>query len=381
MDLELRDALRELGLAPGASRRDVKRARRDAARRWHPDQFHSDDAERRLAERRLTRVNDAYRFLEGRGFGTGSAPSARPVAKARPSSRPRTTRERLVAAGTTLTWWSGAALLLFIAYIAPRAGGSGASLARASTSPVFDAIGDGVSDRRASRVIDERPFDGEPFTWDGSDVSAPPPSHETGPVTETIRAPSTVHFFTLGSSQERVRAVQGAPRVEDGARWWYGFSWVDFDSDGLVAHWYDSGSLRLRARLVPNAPGPRPDHYTRGSSKDDVLRAEGSPKRFTNERWWYGYSWVDFDGETVSSWYDSGAHGLLARLVPAPGTEACSRFSIGSTKDEVLVAQGSPRRFDDAFWHYGWSWVEFSGDVVVNWYDSGEHQLRAFRTD
>ena len=63
----------------------------------------------------------------------------------------------------------------------------------------------------------------------------------------------------------------------------------------------------LRARLVPSAPGRRPEFFTIGSTKDEVLRVQGSPRRFDDDRWEYGYSYVEFDENgRVVDWYDSG---------------------------------------------------------------------------
>src|SRR5438105_9702418 len=54
-----------LGVTPGASPEEIKRAYRALARRWHPDRVQGDDAARRLAESKLREINRAYHALKG----------------------------------------------------------------------------------------------------------------------------------------------------------------------------------------------------------------------------------------------------------------------------------------------------------------------------
>lgn len=58
-------AFRVLGLAPGASADDLRRAWLDLAQVWHPDRFAHDDRLRAKAERNLQRINAAYQLLAG----------------------------------------------------------------------------------------------------------------------------------------------------------------------------------------------------------------------------------------------------------------------------------------------------------------------------
>ena len=56
--------LEKLGLEPGASREDVKKAYRDLSKVWHPDRFSEDPALQKKAEEQLKAINDAYNHLE-----------------------------------------------------------------------------------------------------------------------------------------------------------------------------------------------------------------------------------------------------------------------------------------------------------------------------
>ena len=74
---------RVLGLAPGASLREVKQAYRAGVKRWHPDQFSRDARLEQGAEEKLKELNEAYTALcgrEGRARGRGYSAYGRPAA-------------------------------------------------------------------------------------------------------------------------------------------------------------------------------------------------------------------------------------------------------------------------------------------------------------
>jgi len=53
------------------------------------------------------------------------------------------------------------------------------------------------------------------------------------------------------------------------------------------------------------------------------------------------------------------------------GTVQRGFFTIGSTKDEVLAAQGTPSAIIGDQWFYGSSWVTFSKGTVSGWNTGG----------
>lgn len=385
MNRELNEALRELGLAAGATPREIERARRALAMAWHPDRFHRDPVRMRAAEEKLRRVNAAFRLLRDRGFDTGRAApqSSRSSQSSRPSrapfeSSPRSSRRpvRRSGRGRKAAWWSAVFALMAFAYVTSNEGGRARALTSVSgysaedRSTIERARWDAGGLERWTRGNRLAAIEGIAAPHQPGESSSPPPS---GRATPAPPAP----FFTIGSSKEDVSAIQGAPRRFDGERWEYGYSYVEFDDDRVV-RWYDSRREVLRARLVPTGPGPRLEYFTVDSTKDEVLRAQGSPRRFTDERWEYGYSYVVFEGDRVARWYDSRAHALRARLVPAAGVPTPEYFTVGSTRDEVLLLQGSPPRFTETRWEYGYSSITFDEQGrVVDWHDSGQRQLMA----
>ena len=45
------------------------------------------------------------------------------------------------------------------------------------------------------------------------------------------------------------------------------------------------------------------------------VKVQGSPRKFDEDLFWYGYSYVQFEVDRVISWSDSGNEPLKARLV------------------------------------------------------------------
>jgi hypothetical protein len=75
MTSEIQSFYRALELQPGASLEQVKQARRELAKVWHPDRFPNDPKLQRKAQERLKDINNAYEILHE--FLTSGAPPSR----------------------------------------------------------------------------------------------------------------------------------------------------------------------------------------------------------------------------------------------------------------------------------------------------------------
>jgi outer membrane protein assembly factor BamE (lipoprotein component of BamABCDE complex) len=157
----------------------------------------------------------------------------------------------------------------------------------------------------------------------------------------------------------------------------------DHSSESLFLYGYSSVSFQrgrvtswsdtdknLKVRLVPAAAASR-DFFTVGSTKDEVVALQGTPNNFSESLFLYGYSSVSFQGGRVTSWSNTDKN-LKVRLVPAA---AASRdfFTVGSTKDEVVALQGTPDNFSESLFLYGYSSVSFQRGKVVSWSDVGKN--------
>jgi hypothetical protein len=137
----------------------------------------------------------------------------------------------------------------------------------------------------------------------------------------------------------------------------------------------------------PRAPGvgtaDASSYFTIGSTRQDVLRIQGTPSRITDGTWHYGRSKVFFENGRVSGWKESPGDRLSVNLpqeqAPArpDATTRNIHFSIGSTKAEVLAAQGEPIIKTDTLWDYGVSKVYFRKGRVTGWYNSPIDPLHA----
>ena len=62
--MDFNRAYKVLGLYPGASKDEVKRAYRDMAQVWHPDRFEHNERLAQKAQKNLKRINEAFELLE-----------------------------------------------------------------------------------------------------------------------------------------------------------------------------------------------------------------------------------------------------------------------------------------------------------------------------
>ena len=68
---------RILGLPPGVSQEEIKKAYRDLAQVWHPDRFAHNERLRRKAQDNLRRINEAFETLRSHDPGQSASPPSR----------------------------------------------------------------------------------------------------------------------------------------------------------------------------------------------------------------------------------------------------------------------------------------------------------------
>ena len=90
-----------LGVAPGASARELKDAYRDLAKVWHPDRFSHDPRLQQKAQEKLKEINEAYALLTSGKAGGRKRPApapAEPHAPAAAAARRKRARPILITA-------------------------------------------------------------------------------------------------------------------------------------------------------------------------------------------------------------------------------------------------------------------------------------------
>ena len=177
------------------------------------------------------------------------------------------------------------------------------------------------------------------------------------------------NYFTIGSTRDQVVAVEGTPdHYDDGGRELrYGESRITFQR-GRVVSWHMNPSGSLNAKLLPEYEEDV-DVFTLGSSRDAVLSVQGTPDHFSDQSFHYGHSMVHFANDRVSGWNEATNYPLSVVLEPSNPTSS-KYFTLGSTRDEVIAAQGTPSQYSARMLKYGYSTVSFENGLVVSWYQS-----------
>lgn len=235
-------------------------------------------------------------------------------------------------------------------------------------------------DPRVYQIIWLKDSDSAQVSAKASPAPAVPAPQITNQAAALVPSPSpkrassigvTGNYFTVGSTKNKVLEVQGTPDSFTPKEFRYGVSHVYFNGDYVVG--WDNNFPKLRALLAPSIVGSR-DYFTVGSSKDEVLSVQGTPDSFTEREFRYGVSHVYFSGDRVMSW-DNNFPKLKAKLVTSSTTTSRQYFTVGSTKEEVILIQGTPDSFSENEFRYGVSHVHFQNGRVISW-DNNFPKLR-----
>jgi outer membrane protein assembly factor BamE (lipoprotein component of BamABCDE complex) len=130
-----------------------------------------------------------------------------------------------------------------------------------------------------------------------------------------IAVEPTPAYITVGSTKDDVLAIQGMPSRFSEQVWEFGQSRLYFNGDH-VARWDVWLRFPLKVRLLPDASFVTvPPYFTVGSTKDEVLRVQGTPSRLAERVWDYGHSRVYFADGRVSRWHEWRGSPLKARVL------------------------------------------------------------------
>lgn len=121
--------------------------------------------------------------------------------------------------------------------------------------------------------------------------------------------------------------------------------------------------------LPPALPKPKAaapvSFFTLGSSVYEVLTIQGRPTRIQGDTWFYGLSEVHFTNQRVCG-YNNFDGSLRVKLAPAVhGGRSPDYITIGSTRQQVLLVQGTPARIEGNRWYYGFAELIFEDGFVT----------------
>lgn len=139
---------------------------------------------------------------------------------------------------------------------------------------------------------------------------------------------------------------------------------------------YDNQSSDHRHNADSTDAAPAEKRFTVGSSLGEVYAIQGVPTKTEKDIWYYGNSRVYFAKGKVLRWDENTDNPLRVDIVPGFEKANARSFGRGSTKEEVLAAQGRPDRDAGSVWDYGLSRVYFERDRVTGWHEAQYNPLR-----
>jgi hypothetical protein len=357
------EALHVLGLGMEALENEIRSAYRLLAKAWQPEGFQDDPALKEAAETKLKDVQTAFDFLTL--TSTDRAQARRPIylstklaaAPAVPNAVPAT---QVAHAGSVAPVpapipsaaaspaaapdeappqgpWPMIKMLLLITAVALvilRVGYVWYVL-KAQTAHVGSVAAiNSSSEGSAPQLPEEKILDAVAQAWmrlapQNSAPAAGPQTEQPAPRNEKSRQPQTTH---------------------------------------TAAHPAQPATIKLKP------------YVTVGSTRDEVLAQQGTPTASSEEKLVYGTSELYLiDGRVIGWRIDPFSSPIRVKLWPqSPVDPDLDFFTVNSTKDEVLVVQGTPTEFSEDTFKYGDSVVFFSNNRVVNWKsDPGSVPLRA----
>ncbi len=290
-----------LGIRPGASWKELRKAYKSLVNIWHPDRFQQNIEQRKLAEEKTKEITQSYKELAEYYKKFGELPGS-------PRMEETSTAEDL----------------------APQSAPEIRPAPDAQETQVSAA--DGASPRThkkrwsklEARTLTATALAGfvyfawQILPWDRSDIP-PQANKQTEQTADTpidensnLREPVPEKYFTYGSSLGEVYAIQGVPTKTEHDIWYYGKSKVYFVK-GKVLRWEDSPGNPLRVMNATENNKLNTMFFSEGSSREQVLAVQGAPDRDAENVWDYGASRVYFENNRVKGWDESPFNPLRVR--------------------------------------------------------------------
>jgi curved DNA-binding protein CbpA len=340
-------ALRVLGLNTDATESEVRASYHVLVKVWHPDRFESDPTLKEAAEAKLKDVNSAYEFLSSTLSDRAESQQAR--------SGPRAAASRSTSQKTGAASEETAAdkpkppakkKRSLLGWVFPTLKMSGQLGIIAATLLLFRyswiALDfQGVSGGDVSRVI----------------------GHGKESVAKWSEAPKKRFIEAVENDLRRLdllRPAPGAlPPAADAAP-------EAKPQSAQAAHEKPTGRQPIKTQAAAHTIY---SFITVGSTRDEVLAQQGPPTASSEDKLVYGRSELFIKDNSVIGWrIDPASNPIRVKLWPQSAVDpSLDLFTYGSSKDVVLVVQGTPTAFSPDKFEYGGSEVNFRNDRVVSW--------------
>ena len=340
------DALRVLGLGADATEGEVRAAYHVLVKVWHPDRFESDPALKVAAEAKLKDVNYAYEFLTSTLSDRADSHRARSGTNAASAQGTSTTADS--AAGQAAAGKPEPAVRekrSFFGLVFPTLKTLGSLALIAATILLC----------RYAWIA----FDFQAVT--GGDVSRVIGNGKAS-VAKWSEAPKRRFIEAVESDLRRLDLIkptqEASPQPEEAS---------------LAAKPQVGQTMRQKqaGRQTAKMQAERTiySYITLGSTRDEVLAQQGPPTTSSENKLAYGRSELYFKDNNLIGWkIDPASNPIRVKLWPETAVDpGLDSFTYGSSRDVVLVVQGTPTAFSEDKFEYGGSEVSFRNNRVVSW--------------
>ena len=349
-------ALRTLELGADATEKEIKAAYHILVKVWHPDRFQEDRALKEAAEAKLKAVNSAYVFLCSKSSQAGKS-RQEPESTYTSYQEPQPQKE---SAGEPPPM---------------RQAEPAASPARSSSGWIFPTLKIVFKIAGVVFVV----LLGR-YLWIAFDVPAPTSDDAERAlalgkvsVLKELEAPKQRFLDAVEQDLRRLDPRKPAPETLPQA------AETAPAADLQTQPATPMQAAKQQPAKVPPALGKVRSYITIGSTRDEVLQQQGTPTASSDDKLVYGRSELYLKDGSVVGWrIDPVSPAIRVKLWPAASVDSDpGYFAVGSTRDFVLVVQGTPTAFTEDKFEYGGSVVYFQNNRVVSWKnDPGSIPLR-----
>jgi hypothetical protein len=349
-------SLQILELQPGATTDEIKAAYHMLVKVWHPDRFQADSKLRSAAEEKLKAINSAYVALTTPQKANSRPRRPRAASQTPPSesaSTPPPDEPVYRAPRPTAVPRRGPSLRAYFA-----------TFAALTVVQRLLVVACGLALGGATLKIIDSELASDPGT---SAVY----SEYRSAMLKQLDAPRQRMWDMIEQTLHRFSQHPATAELQSAA---ISTPTPDAPASPTASH---AGSTSSSTKVTQ---AHLTAFITEGLTKDEVIAIAGTPASSSDDKLVFTGAEIDFKDGQVCGWkVDPAVSSLHVKLWPGPEVDHTLRvFSVDSTKDDVLVVQGTPTTLTSDKFAYGNSEIYFRNNRVVSWKnDPASAPLRA----